>query len=99
MFDTDMFKFDMGRVPSALEAYGHLSLKAEPLSLIQPQFETPLPALAPAAFAPSLVELAPPPLELFDLDDCFAGPDVRLAQLTNRCRRGRGGMWCTGCVE
>ena len=36
-------------------------------------------------FPPSLQELPPPNLELFDLDDEFASEKTRLAQLTNKC--------------
>lgn len=60
-------------------------MKHEPLSLIPPQFEVPLPALQPAVFPPTLNEPPPPALELFDLDEQFASPKVRLAHLTNAC--------------
>lgn len=36
-------------------------------------------------FPPSLKELDPPPLDLFDLDEHFANEKIRLAQLTNKC--------------
>lgn len=49
-----------------------LGVKHEPLSLIVPQFETPLLGLQPAIFPPIPRELPPPPLELFDLDEEFA---------------------------
>lgn len=39
---------DMQLVPAAIEAYGKLNVKHEPLRLITPQFETPLPPLQPA---------------------------------------------------
>ena len=41
----------------------------------------------PLTFAlhePAWREPPPPPLELFDLDECFAPPIVRLSQLTNK---------------
>ncbi|XP_069404692.1 intraflagellar transport protein 52 homolog isoform X1 [Ovis canadensis] len=66
-------------------AYEQLNVKHEPLQLIQPQFETPLPALQPAVFPPSFRELPPPPLELFDLDETFSSEKARLAQITNKC--------------
>lgn len=56
----------------------------EPLTLIPPTFETPMPSLEPAVFPPSLKELEPPNLELFDLDDHFANQKIKLAQLTNK---------------
>lgn len=43
-----------------------------------------MPPLQLAVFPPSLQEPTPPALDLFDLDDCFASPFVRLAQLTNK---------------
>merc|ERR1712176_1382069 len=65
--------------------YKELGVKHEPLTLISPQFETPLPFLSPAVFPPSLREPPPPNLDLFDLDEHFASEKVRLAQLTNKC--------------
>jgi len=50
------------------------------------KFETPLPPLQPAVFAPVLKDLPPPALDLFDLDENFASEKVRLAQLTNKCK-------------
>ncbi|KAJ3292985.1 Intraflagellar transport protein 52 [Rhizoclosmatium sp. JEL0117] len=85
LFDVKLFGFDTGLVPDAVQLYGELRLKQEPLSLIQPQFETPLPPLQPAVFPPALRELPPPALDLFDLDEHFASERVRLAQLTNKC--------------
>jgi hypothetical protein len=72
-------------IPAAVALYGALGVKHEPLSLIPPQFEAPLPPLNPAVFPPSLRELPPPALDQFDLDEHFASPKKRLAQLTNKC--------------
>ncbi|KAJ3304684.1 Intraflagellar transport protein 52 [Blyttiomyces sp. JEL0837] len=85
LFDLNLFKFDTSLIPDAIKLYEELRLKHEPLSLIQPQFETPLPPLQPAVFPPALRELPPPALDLFDLDEHFASERVRLAQLTNKC--------------
>lgn len=63
-----------------------LGLKHEPLNLIPPQFEVPLPPLQPAVFPPILNEPPGPQLELFDLDEQFASERNRLAHLTNKCR-------------
>ena len=60
-------------------------MKHENLSLIPPEFECPLPPLAPAVFPPQLRELPPPALDQFDLDEHFASSRQRLAQLTNKC--------------
>ncbi|KAI8912523.1 hypothetical protein EDD86DRAFT_201600 [Gorgonomyces haynaldii] len=85
MFDTKLFKFDTSQIPSAIYLYRQLGLKSEPLTLIQPQFETPLPPLQPAIFPPVLKDIPPPSLDLFDLDDEFSNEKTRLAQLTNKC--------------
>lgn len=56
-------------IPETVEAYGAMGVKHEPLTLIPPQFEAPMPDLVPAVFPPNLKEFPVPPLELFDLDD------------------------------
>ena len=85
LFDDTLFKFDTSLIPEAVSLYDELDVKHEPLSLIPPQFEHPLPPLQPAVFPPSLREPPPPALDLFDLDDQFASDKVRLAHLTNKC--------------
>eukprot|EP00002_Diphylleia_rotans_P023776 TRINITY_DN467_c0_g1_i2.p1 TRINITY_DN467_c0_g1~~TRINITY_DN467_c0_g1_i2.p1 ORF type:complete len:432 (-),score=101.23 TRINITY_DN467_c0_g1_i2:139-1434(-) len=85
LFDDSPFKFDTNLIPEVLKLYLELGVKHEPLALIPPQFETPLPPLLPAVFPPTLRELPPPALDLFDLDEHFASEQVRLAQLTNKC--------------
>ncbi|KAI8894454.1 hypothetical protein BC833DRAFT_604835 [Globomyces pollinis-pini] len=85
LFDTKLFKFDTTLIPTAAQLYGQMGLKHEPLTLIQPQFETPLPPLEPAVFPPVLQEISPPSLDLFDLDEHFASEKAKLAQLTNKC--------------
>jgi len=85
LFDDSLFKFDTDLIPEGVKLYHHLGVKHEPLTLIPPQFETPMPALQPAVFMPCLREPPPPALDLFDLDEQFASERVRLAQLTNKC--------------
>ena len=67
-------------------AFKQLNVKHEPLTLITPQFETPLPPLQPAVFPPQFRELEPPKLDLFDLDEQFSSEKVRIAQQTNKCK-------------
>lgn len=86
LFDDQLFKFDTSLIPEAMQLYQHLDVKHEPLALIPPQFEQPLPPLSPAVFHPSLREPPPPSLDLFDLDDQFASEKVRLAHLANKCQ-------------
>lgn len=85
LFDESLFKFDTDLIPEAVKLYSQLGVKHEPLTLIPPQFETPMPALQPAVFPPCLREPPAPALDLFDLDEQFASERVRLAQLTNKC--------------
>ncbi|KAJ8313480.1 hypothetical protein KUTeg_008967 [Tegillarca granosa] len=85
LFDNSLFKLDTSLVPKAIKAYEQLSTKHEPLTLITPQFETPLPPLQPAVFPPQFRELPAPNLDLFDLDEQFSSEKVRLAQQTNKC--------------
>ncbi|CAH8873509.1 unnamed protein product [Trichobilharzia szidati] len=84
-FDQGLFSMDTGLVPKAIQAYEKLHVKHEPLSLITPQFETPLPPVQPAVFPPNFREPGPPALELFDLDEQFSTAKARLAQVTNKC--------------
>eukprot|EP00933_Yihiella_yeosuensis_P034452 TRINITY_DN2793_c0_g1_i5.p1 TRINITY_DN2793_c0_g1~~TRINITY_DN2793_c0_g1_i5.p1 ORF type:complete len:473 (-),score=103.10 TRINITY_DN2793_c0_g1_i5:187-1491(-) len=85
LFDDSLFKFDTDLIPEGVKLYHQLGVKHEPLTLIPPQFETPMPGLCPAVFPPCLREPPPPNLDLFDLDEQFASERVRLAQLTNKC--------------
>ncbi|GLH08303.1 Intraflagellar transport protein 52-like protein [Gryllus bimaculatus] len=85
LFSNKLYAIHTSLVPDAMDAYPMLQVKHEPLRLITPQFETPLPLLQAAVFPPSFQELQPPPLELFDLDDAFSSERSRLAQLANKC--------------
>ncbi|XP_066274170.1 intraflagellar transport protein 52 homolog isoform X1 [Branchiostoma lanceolatum] len=85
LFDAGIYKLDTSVVPKVIKAYETLNVKHEPLTLITPQFETPLPPLQPAVFPPAFRELPAPSLDLFDLDEAFSSEKVRLAQLTNKC--------------
>ena len=69
LFNEDLYKFDTDLVPEVLDLYKQIGVKHEPITLISPEFETPMPALQAALFPPSLKELPPPGLELFDLDE------------------------------
>ncbi len=77
MYDDSLFKFNTSLIPEAVALYEKLSVKKAPLTLIPPQFETPLPPLQPAVFPPAIREPPPPALELFDLDENFASEEVR----------------------
>ena len=66
-------------VPEVMDLYERLGVPYEPLALVQPEFDTPCPPLRLATHQPRLPELPPPPLELFDLDECLTDVDARLA--------------------
>ncbi|TRY80327.1 hypothetical protein TCAL_10174 [Tigriopus californicus] len=85
LFDTKLYSISTSMLPASINAYAELSVKHEPLKLITPQFETPLPPLQAAVFPPSFRELPNPKLELFDLDEAFSSEKSRLAQITNKC--------------
>ncbi|XP_049588545.1 intraflagellar transport protein 52 homolog [Syngnathus scovelli] len=85
LLDVSFFSLSTDTLPQVVSVYKHLNVKEEPLQLIAPQFETPLPQLQPAVFPPILSDLSPPGLDLFDLDEAFSSEKVRLAQLTNKC--------------
>lgn len=85
LFDTQLFEMRNNLLPRVIRTYEQIHIKHEPLRLITPQFETPLPSLQPAVFPPSFRELPKPSLELFDLDEAFSSEKARLAQLTNKC--------------
>lgn len=74
----------LNSVPVVISAYSRLGVKHEPLRLIPPKFETPLPPLQPAVFPPVLQELPAPPLELFDLEEAFSSERTKLAQAANK---------------
>lgn len=88
LFDMNMFRFDVDLIPLTIDVYKQLGVPHEPLTLIPPQFECPMPKLVPAAFPPAMREPAPPALDQFDLDEHFAKEGIRLAQLTNKCNGG-----------
>ena len=70
--DDTMFRFDTNMIPEAVGLYKELVVKHEPISLITPTFETPLPPLQAATFPPSMKELPLPNLDFFDLDEQFS---------------------------
>merc|ERR1719352_1905769 len=63
LFDSTLFGFDTSSIPEAVKLYSDLHVKHEPLTLVPPQFETPMPKLQPAVFPPSLNEPPMPKLQ------------------------------------
>lgn len=99
LFDMSLFNMSTDTLPQVIGEYKQLNVKCEPLQLITPQFETPLPQLQPAVFPPSLSDLPPPMLDLFDLDESFSSEKVRLAQLTNKCTEDDLEFYVRKCGE
>lgn len=85
LFKSPLFTFDTNLVPDSVNIFKELEVKHEHITLIPPTFETPMPGLQAAVFPPSLKEIDPPKLDLFDLDDQFANEQIRMSQLTNKC--------------
>lgn len=86
LFSLETFKLDTDKIPVVIDTYEKLGVKLEPLTLIPPEFQTPLPPVKPAVFGPIHRDPMPPALDLFDLDEEFASERVRLSQLTNKCK-------------
>jgi len=99
LIDNELFSLDMRHLPKVIRGFNELKIKHEPLPLISPQFETPLPPLKPAVYAPRFNEPEAPLLELFDLDEHFSSEQARLAQLTNKCSEDDLEFYIRECGE
>ncbi|XP_023333653.1 intraflagellar transport protein 52 homolog isoform X2 [Eurytemora carolleeae] len=85
LFKSNLYSVHTSMVPKVINTFKDLGVKHDPLKLITPQFETPLPPLQAAVFPPQFRNLPDPQLELFDLDEAFSSDKSRLAQVTNKC--------------
>ncbi|XP_037821138.1 intraflagellar transport protein 52 homolog [Lucilia sericata] len=85
MFDMTLYGLSNRLLKDVISAYQQLNVKYEPLKIIKPQFEIPLPPLQLATFPPVFSEPAAPPLELYDLDEVFSPPRSQLANMTGQC--------------
>ncbi|XP_015112119.1 intraflagellar transport protein 52 homolog [Diachasma alloeum] len=90
LFKHHFYSINLSMVPECIKAYEVLGVNHEPLTLIRPHFETPLPPTQPSVFPPSFQELPPPALELFDLDEEFSSDLLKLSQLTNKYMLSKG---------
>ena len=84
LFKHQLYSINLNMVPACIKAYETLGVKHEPLTLIPPYFEAPLPPTQASVFPPSFQELPPPALELFDLDEAFSSDLLKLSHLTNK---------------
>lgn len=71
-FESNLFEANFDHLPESLKLFDQLNVPYGPLKLIPPVFETPMLGLTPSVFPPLFIDLEPPKLELFDLDDEFA---------------------------
>ncbi|XP_017069634.1 intraflagellar transport protein 52 homolog [Drosophila eugracilis] len=85
MFDMKLCALSNRLLKEVIDAYEQLHVKYEPLRIIKPQFEIPLPNLQLATFPPIFSEPPAPPLELYDLDETFSGARSQLAHMTGQC--------------
>uniref|UniRef100_A0A8W7JBN4 Intraflagellar transport 52 n=1 Tax=Anopheles albimanus TaxID=7167 RepID=A0A8W7JBN4_ANOAL len=85
LFDMSLYSISNDLLRDVISTYEKLDVQYEPLKIIKPQFEIPLPPLQLAVFQPIFSDLPAPPLELFDLDEAFSSEKVQIGQLTNKC--------------
>lgn len=85
LFSKNLHSLDNKLFAEVQRAYEEMQMEKEPLRLIKPQFETPLPPLKPATFPPNFRLPPHPQLELFDLDEAFSSSQTRLLQVANKC--------------
>lgn len=85
MFDLNLNALTNNHLKDVISTYEKLNVTYEPLKIIKPQFDIPLPPLTLAVFPPAFSELSAPTLELFDLDESFSTERMKLTQLTSKC--------------
>lgn len=88
LFSREVFELTNVTVVQVHQAIEAMGMEREPLKLIKPAFETPLPPLEPAVFPPIFRAPEKPMLELFDLDEAFSSTSVKLAQVASKCGEG-----------
>lgn len=85
LFRDDLFGFDIN-----VNSFASTKTNNIPLSLVEPEFECPMPPLRPAVYEPNTADLPMPALDRLNLDHCFAPKKTKLNQLTNKYA-GEGG--------
>lgn len=85
LFSRDIKQLTNRSLTKVCNAYDEFQLEKRPLRLIKPCFETPLPPLIPAIYAPIFRGLDKPELELYDLDNEFSSVQNKLTRLANKC--------------
>lgn len=85
LFSRDIKHLSNRSLAKVGSAYDEFQLEKRPLRLIKPCFETPLPPLVPAIYAPIFRAQDKPELELYDLDNEFSSVQNKLTRLANKC--------------
>lgn len=94
VYPTNLPVLQVAALRRSLGAEGALKRGCH-LPLWRPPLEVPFPLLQPAVFPPAFVEPPPPALELFDLDEEFAGPLVsRVGLARGIACQGTEGQLC-----
>jgi intraflagellar transport protein 52 len=79
-----LFSMKMDNITDVMDVYKRLNVPYEPLTLIEPHFESPQPSLRMATHEPKMIAPPPPALELFDLDESFLDVRIRLHKLRSK---------------
>ena len=85
LFSREIKKISNRSLNKVNKSFEELHIEKRALQVIKPHFETPLPSLQPAFFAPVFRALNKPELELYDLDTEFSSVQVKLTKLANKC--------------
>ena len=85
LYNKELFHLGTEHVSTIKQIYHSLQIPIEPLKLIPPEFQTPLPQLTLALFTPTMRTTQSAPLELYDLDEHCASDQERLGMLVNKC--------------
>ncbi|BET02072.1 Hypothetical protein NTJ_14890 [Nesidiocoris tenuis] len=85
LFNTEsLYWASLSHVGRVISAYQELDVAHGSLKLAVPTFEESVPKLEPAVFPPRFLDLGPPALELYDLQEEFYSEVSRLSQTANK---------------
>ncbi|KRX14412.1 Intraflagellar transport protein 52 -like protein [Trichinella nelsoni] len=113
LFESSLYSITSSLWTRILKAYAQLEVKHEPLTLIVPHFEQPLPPLQPSASGnfsnyqytylyvfPAIFRVpGPPDLELFDLQEEFSTERDRLVQASQKYSEDQLENFINDCAE
>ncbi|XP_003374295.1 hypothetical protein Tsp_09626 [Trichinella spiralis] len=99
LFESSLYSITSSLWTRILKAYAQLDVKHEPLTLIVPHFEQPLPPLQPSVFPAIFRVPGPPDLELFDLQEEFSTERDRLVQASQKYSEDQLENFINDCAE